>query len=287
MKVKQIDRVELKRRGFISSFSGSSGIIYSDGFVYIIADKSNVLSVFDVNDQTLKKEISLKADGSLEANVEKKYKPDFEAFSRHGNRYFIFGSGSAKNRFDLVILDERFDFVERLSIENLYLAMMESTGIDRDNFNIEGVILEKDFALFFNRGNGPDRKNGIVKVRNWLTDEPEVAGYSSIVLPDINGRHAAFSDAILHDGCICFLANGEDTQSVYDDGAVAGSAFGMMDLSTFELLEFHIIDHSMKLEGLAVYKDLKEEHKMVFIVCDDNDFEDQTIISQLTVFWRD
>jgi len=60
MKVKQIDRVELKRRGFISSFSGSSGIIYSDGFVYIIADKSNVLSVFDVNDQTLKKEIALK-----------------------------------------------------------------------------------------------------------------------------------------------------------------------------------------------------------------------------------
>ena len=130
MKVKQIDRVELKRRGFISSFSGSSGIIYSDGFVYIIADKSNVLSVFDVNDQTLKKEISLKADGSLEANVEKKYKPDFEAFSRQDNRYFIFGSGSAKNRFDLVILDERFDFVERLSIENLYLAMMESTGIE-------------------------------------------------------------------------------------------------------------------------------------------------------------
>lgn len=284
-KLKNIEKTELNRQFAIPAFSGGSGIFYIDDMIYIISDKSNVLSAFDADKGQIIRKISLQMDGSLEENIMKKYKPDFEAFVPWDGRYYIFGSGSAKHRFDLVIIDEHFRFVERSSIKNLYQAMMEMSGIGSEDFNIEGVILTDESALFFNRGNGPNRKNGIISVKNWLTGEPEVTAFKNIVLPAIDGQEASFSDAILHNGHICFLANAEDTRSVYDDGKVAGSAIGLMHLDTLEVLDYHIIERDVKYEGITMYKQLKEPDRTVFLLCDDNDFEHETLISQLTVFW--
>lgn len=283
--LKNIEKTELNRQFAIPAFSGGSGIFYIDDMIYIISDKSNVLSVFDADTGQIIRKISLQMDGSLEENIMKKYKPDFEAFVPWGGRYYIFGSGSAKHRFDLVILDEHFLIVERSSIKHLYQAMMEMSGIGSEDFNIEGVILTDESALFFNRGNGPNRKNGIISVKNWLTGAPEVTAFKNITLPAIDSQEAAFSDAILHNGYICFLANAEDTRSVYDDGKVAGSAIGLMQLDTLEVLDYHIIERDVKYEGITMYKQLKEPDRTVFLLCDDNDFEHETLISQLTVFW--
>lgn len=284
-KLKNIEKTELNRQFAIPAFSGGSGIFYIDDMIYIISDKSNVLSVFDADTGQIIRKISLQMDGSLEENIMKKYKPDFEAFVPWGGRYYIFGSGSAKHRFDLVILDEHFLIVERSSIKHLYQAMMEMSGIGSEDFNIEGVILTDESALFFNRGNGPNRKNGIISVKNWLTGAPEVTAFKNITLPAIDSQEASFSDAILHNGHICFLANAEDTRSVYDDGKVAGSAIGLMQLDTLEVLDYHIIERDVKYEGITMYKQLKEPDRTVFLLCDDNDFEHETLISQLTVFW--
>lgn len=283
--LKNIEKTELNRQFAIPAFSGGSGIFYIDDMIYIISDKSNVLSVFDADTGQIIRKISLQMDGSLEENIMKKYKPDFEAFVPWGGRYYIFGSGSAKHRFDLVILDEHFLIVERSSIKHLYQAMMEMSGIGSEDFNIEGVILTDESALFFNRGNGPNRKNGIISVKNWLTGAPEVTAFKNITLPAIDSQEASFSDAILHNGHICFLANAEDTRSVYDDGKVAGSAIGLMQLDTLEVLDYHIIERDVKYEGITMYKQLKEPDRTVFLLCDDNDFEHETLISQLTVFW--
>lgn len=283
--LKNIEKTELNRQFAIPAFSGGSGIFYIDDMIYIISDKSNVLSAFDADKGQIIRKISLQMDGSLEENIMKKYKPDFEAFVPWGGRYYIFGSGSAKHRFDLVILDEHFLIVERSSIKHLYQAMMEMSGIGSEDFNIEGVILTDESALFFNRGNGPNRKNGIISVKNWLTGAPEVTAFKNITLPAIDSQEASFSDAILHNGHICFLANAEDTRSVYDDGKVAGSAIGLMQLDTLEVLDYHIIERDVKYEGITMYKQLKEPDRTVFLLCDDNDFEHETLISQLTVFW--
>src|SRR5699024_1588850 len=133
----------------------------------------------------------------------------------------------------------------------IFRKMMEVSGIGEEDFNVEGVILKKSKAYFFNRGNGPNRKNGIIVVEDWPKTSFTVTDYHPLPLPEKDGFPFGFSDAVLIEDKICFLATVEKAASVYDDGEIAGSSFGILEVDTFALTDFHLLTEDYKLEGIS------------------------------------
>lgn len=259
---------DLKPFMTLDGITGASGLVYKEGKLYIISDDSDVLYVYDIENYTTAK-IFLKVHGEVSENIEKALKPDFESIAEYRENRYIFGSGSAKGRFDRVKLDKNFRFVNRISIEPLYRNMMKHSGIEPEDFNIEGVIIRKKEILFFNRGNGPGRKNGIFSVKQQNNSLFEVDSFHLLPLLEIKGFPFTFSDAVLYEGLIYFLAAAEKTESVYVDGEVLGSALGILDSTDFELKDFKILTNQYKLEGLTPFPG---ENKVIrFLACEDAD----------------
>lgn len=252
----------------ISGISGASGIYYEKDNLYLISDDSYVLYRYTISTQLLQA-INLNPDKALEAQITKKLKPDFEAFTKQGNSFFIFGSGSAQNRFNMRKVNADFSRIENFSLQNLYNEMMQFSSVAQEDFNIEGIILSGETAYFFNRGNGPNKKNGIISVENWQGTEPHKISFIPIDLPKINGGISDFTDAILDNDTIYFTASSEDTISTYDDGAVLGSGIGKISFPNFELQDFKIISNKFKIEGLTIFE--KSETGISFLLCEDSD----------------
>lgn len=248
--------------------TGASALIYKEGKLYIISDDSNLLYRYDLKENTTAK-ISLKTSGDSAENIEKALKPDFESIAEAEDAYYIFGSGSAKGRFDRVELDKDFRFVNRISMEPLYREMMKHSEIAPEDFNIEGVIIRKEEILFFNRGNGPGKKNGIIRVHHQNHSEFEFKSFHLLPLPEINGFPFGFSDAIEFRGNICFLATAEKILSVYEDGETLGSALGILHSEDFKPKEFKILTNQYKLEGLTPFPE--NDKSIRFLACEDAD----------------
>lgn len=252
----------------IEGVTGGSGLVYKDNTLCILADDSNTLFTYNLGNNRLGR-VRLKSSEPPGQTLKKSLKPDFEAIAQAGEQYFIFGSGSAENRFNLLELDSDLTPLKRTSLKPLYTKMMETAGIHPEDFNIEGVVIHNSTAYFFNRGNGPGQKNGIVTVENPMKADSKVSGYYPVKLPDIKGFSTTFSDAILYEENFYFLATAENTESVYHDGEIIGSAIGIMDSKTFEMKDFIILTEEYKLEGLTFY--YKEESTLYFLLTDDPD----------------
>ena len=122
--------------------------------------------------------------------------------------------------------------------------------------------------LLFQRGNGATGKNGIFIV----PDNPEQPqGFVAVTLPKISNIETTFTDAILVDNFIYFLASAEDTISTYEDGEVLGSIIGKMNAETFEIIETQIISISHKFEGITLYEN--DDNEIKFLLCEDTDTE--------------
>lgn len=252
----------------ISGISGASGIYYENGNLYLISDNSYVLYCYSLISKSLQT-INLNFGRTLEKNIAKKLKPDFEAFTKHENHFYIFGSGSAENRFSMLKVNADFSNIKSFSLQNLYSKIMQCCNIMPEDFNIEGVILSGKTAYFFNRGNGPNKKNGIISISEWQNLQPHIIDFKQIELPKINGGISDFTDAVLYNNYIYFTASAEDTVSTYDDGKVLGSGIGKISLLNFELLDFKIISNEFKIEGLTIFE--KQQSKISFLLCEDSD----------------
>lgn len=254
----------------IKEVGSGSGLILDGDHCYIVSDSSNVLYQCNLEKRIVKRKISLHMDGKIEENLSKPQKPDFEACCSYDGHHYIIGSGSTENRMEMAILNQDFVLIERKSLAPLYHKMMLATGIGIEDFNIEAaVVYSESKALFFNRGNGPNRKNGIITTAHWYKDHSKVTGYLPMQLPTINGFDSTFSDAVLTDDAIYFLATAEDTRSVYEDGAVAGSAIGRFDAKTLQMTDFVVISNDYKLEGIALQASTRDT--VTFLVCEDGD----------------
>ncbi|MCZ2100254.1 MAG: hypothetical protein LC107_01795 [Chitinophagales bacterium] len=253
----------------IKDIRGASGLMWVNQRLYIVSDNSHVLYEYQhLHNRQLRK-ISLNPHGTLEEHLDKAIKPDFEACCHVDEKVFILGSGSAEGRFEMVVLDHEFNFLHRASLRHLYDDMMACGAIDPSDFNIEGIVVRSNKAWFFNRGNGPNQRNGIFVVENWWTDSFKVLDYRPIILPDIEGYATTFSDAALIDDTILFLATAEKTNSVYDDGEIVGSGFGVLHLKSLEVERFEVLTKRYKLEGLAI--ESYSDENIHLILCDDAD----------------
>lgn len=250
----------------IIGIGSASGLVYLDEKLYIISDSSSYLYEYTISQAKLNK-IALVENP--EENIAKKDKPDLEAIALLGKDLYLFGSGSTESRNRLFKYNLKSGKIITKDNTDIYSKIKREYSIADDELNVEGVILNGESIYIFQRGNGKMGKNGIIYVND--SGQNSTFEFIPFDLPKINNVSTTFTDSILVDGIIYFLATAEDTSSTYLDGEVLGSIFGSIDLKTMKLIDSVQITDQHKFEGLTLFK--KTTTEMEFLLCEDNDTE--------------
>jgi hypothetical protein len=254
----------------IIGIGSASGLVYKDNTLLIIGDNSGFLYEYNIGSTDLKRHPLIENPSE---NILKKEKPDFEAITSFGDDLYIFGSGSTENRNKMVQINQKTkEIIATTNLTDLYVVMQSFGKIKPEDFNIEGAIYNGESWLLVNRGNGKANKNNIFTIQGKnLTNEFNILS-NEFKLPKIKGVRASFTDAVLIDSKIYFLATVEDTVSTYDDGEVLGSFIGCIDSETMKIDFTKKISDNHKFEGLTLYKN--SEDQIEFLLCDDNDTDE-------------
>lgn len=264
----------------IIEIGAASGIVYKDNSLLIIGDNSGFLYDYQIDSSDLKRYPLL--ENPIE-NTPKKDKADFESITTFGDSLYIFGSGSTEKRNKMVEVNSNDKkVIATTDLSYLYEVMQSFGKINAEDFNLEGAIYNGESWFLFNRGNGSSNKNVLFTIggKN-LTNDFTILS-NDYKLPKINGVRSSFTDAILVDDTIYFLATAEDTKSTYDDGEILGSLIGCIDMKTMKIDFIQKISDSHKFEGLTLFKNSNE--KIEFLLCEDKDTEIlETEIYKLTL----
>jgi hypothetical protein len=265
----------------IQGINAASGLFLNGDLLYVIGDNSDFLYEYNVKDKQLNK-FPLLGNFPKSENIPKAEKPDFEAVCAHGSVLYVLGSGSTprRNRMIEYRLDTRLVIVHDLT--QLYTAMKSAHAIANEDLNIEGAICTGSQWYLFNRGNGSGAKNGIFIIRGTDLQTAENADFIAVNLPKENKVFASFTDAVLYENQIYFIAAAEDTTSTYNDGKIFGSYMGSIDLVMLKLKTFKKIANHQKFEGLTFLG--KNGSQLEFLICEDSDSEmSSTIIYKVLV----
>ncbi len=261
-----MEKLQLSVLFKIIGIGSASGLVYHENNLYIISDNSTFLYEYSIPTEKLNK-IALVENA--QDNIIKKDKPDFEAIALKGTDLVILGSGSTENRnliFNYAIPTGK---IQKNNIGTIYQKIKHEFAIADDELNIEGLVMNQDHIYFFQRGNGIQGKNAVIFSKD--TPQNQQFEYVPIDLPKIKNVPATFTDAILVEDKIYFLASAEDTESTYLDGEVLGSIIGRMDAKTLEVEFTQQISNTNKFEGLTLYK--QSDNKIEFLLCEDTDSE--------------
>jgi hypothetical protein len=250
----------------IIGIGSASGLVYHENKLYIISDNSTFLYEYKILNKRLDK-IALVENP--QDNIIKKEKPDFESITLKGNNLVLLASGSTDKRNKLFKYNINSKKIKEKSFEEFYRKLKSELEIKEDELNIEGLIITDKKILLFQRGNGSTSRNGIIYADDEL-DNPKFK-FIPFELPNIKNVETTFTDAILVEDKIYFLAAAEDTSSTYDDGEVLGSIVGSIDLKTMKLESTILISNKHKFEGLTVYK--KTATQLELLLCEDTDSE--------------
>lgn len=265
----------------ISGIVAASGISYENNQLMLVSDNGNALYHYFIGNDSLAK---YSFDEQPIMNVmKKKEKYDLETFTIVDNTWYAFGSGSTEKRTTGFMFNKFSKYSSPIDLTNLYADMKSFAELSDDDFNIEGVTIYNDDWIFLNRGNGPKNANYLFVVQGKnLTDEFNFY-FFEFDLPKINNVQSGFSDAIVVNNTLYFIATAEDEVSTYKDGAVKGSMFGAIDLKKMKLLFTEKISDHNKFEGITVVN--QGTKNITFALCEDNDDAENTasIIYKLQV----
>ncbi|WP_269227432.1 DUF6929 family protein [Flavobacterium eburneipallidum] len=249
----------------IIGIGSASGLVYKNDSLFIISDNSSFLYEYQITEKQLSK---INLVENPQENIPKKDKYDFESIALKGNELHLLGSGSTSKREKRMIYNLDSKKTEQKDLSKLYQNLKQTASITNDELNIEGAVFDNEKWLLFQRGNGANSKNGIVKINDNLNKNSTIE-FIPIQLPKIKQLETSFTDAILVDDKIYFLATAENTNSTYHDGEILGSIIGRMNSQTFEIEFTQQISETQKFEGLTFYK--KTETEIEFLICEDND----------------
>ena len=249
----------------ISGLSAASGIIYLENNIYLICDNSGFLYKYEIESKKLSKFPILE---NAQENIAKKDKPDFESITLHDNKFYIFGSGSTKKREIRVTFNLETKETKIKDVSQLYDKLKNKVNFTTDDLNIEGSFFYNKNLYLVNRGNGDSSKNGFFIYNK----EFDNVVFKPFELPKLNNVTTSFTDAIVIDNKIYFLACAENTTNTYDDGEIYGSIIGKIDIETFEIQQTLQISTNQKFEGLSLYS--SQENEITFLLCEDNDNEE-------------
>ena len=248
----------------ISGIGAASGIVFLKNQLYIIGDNSGFLYQYDLSSKILKQHSIIENPIS---NITKKDKPDFESITLKNNKLYIFGSGSTKKREFRIKFDLETQETKSKDLSKLYKKLKEVADFTDDDLNIEGSFFYDDILYLLNRGNTELSKNGIFK----YDKSSDSIAYQPIKLPIINNIETSFTDAIVHENKIYFLATAENSSSTYLDGEIYGSIIGIINIENMEIENFLRISNNQKFEGMTFYN--QQENEVNFLICEDNDTE--------------
>ena len=249
----------------IKGISAASGLVYSQNVLFVISDSSSFLYQYDISKKLLLKFPLVK---EARENIEKAEKPDLESITQHGNQLIMLGSGSTQKRNTMFSLDLSSDALQSQDLSALYQKLKIVGSFTDDQLNIEGAIYAHQTMLLFQRGNSKNSRNGIFIIPN---NQEDGIRFVPISLPTLDDIETTFTDAILVNDKIYFLACAENTESTYEDGEVLGTILGVMHAPTFEIIEVHLLSEDKKFEGITLYKETETE--LEFLLCEDNDTE--------------
>lgn len=248
----------------IQGIGAASGLIYNDDALYIISDNSNYLYTYSINREQL--DTILMMNRSVNVQVPKKRKADFEATTLIDGTVHIFGSGSSPRRNLSVRYDSATRNIEQLNMRKVYASIRKQYAIDKADFNIEGALMTKGELWLFNRGNGPQSLNGII-VLDGNSMVPKA--FHPVSLPELNDVQLGFTDAILVEDKVYFIAAAEGSNSVYDDGEIQGTILGRLDPTTMQVEYRKLISSTHKFEGITLFQ--KTASRLEFLLCEDPD----------------
>jgi hypothetical protein len=270
-----MEKFTLELQFQIAGIGSASGLIYKDNSLFIISDNSSFLYDYRIQEKELHR---IKLFDKIQENIPKIDKYDFECITQKGNEFYLFGSGSTPNRNKRISYNLISKKIKEKDLSAIYGKLKQTASISYDDLNIEGSLFHNEKWYLFQRGNGAQSKNGIFI----LDKEGNDIRFFPIPLPKIQNMEATFTDAILVEDKIYFLAAVENTVSTYDDGEVLGSFIGALSVDTFELTFTQKISETHKFEGLTLYVNSKEN--IEFLLCEDKDTETlETDIYKLTL----
>ncbi|TDD78886.1 DUF6929 family protein [Flavobacterium caseinilyticum] len=259
----------------IVGIGSASGLIQKDDSMFIISDNSSFLYEYNIKERELHK---IKLFENSQENIPKKDKFDFESITQKGTKLYIFGSGSTPNRNKRISYDLTSKAIVEKDLSAMYEKLKQTAAVSDDDLNLEGALFHNENWYLFQRGNGAQSKNGIFTIDK----QENNIHFFSITLPKIKNIEATFTDAILVEDKIYFLAAAEDTASTYYDGEVLGSFIGALSIDTFELTFTQQISETHKFEGLTLHTNSKQI--IEFLLCEDKDTEVlETDIYKLTL----
>lgn len=251
----------------IIGIGAASGLVYKDNSLFIISDNSSFLYQYHITEEKLSK---IKLFENSQQNIPKKEKPDFESITLKENNLHLLGSGSTPKREKSITYNLETKETCEKDLSRLYQNIKQTASIADEELNIEGALFCNKKWYLFQRGNSGVSKNGIVILGNNF-EENNAVKFVPIQLPKIKEIETSFTDAVIVDDKIYFLATAENTTSTYHDGEVFGSIIGRMNSKTFEIDCTLQISNNQKFEGLTLYK--KTEKEIQFLICEDNDSE--------------
>ena len=264
-----MDKLKLELLFQIIGIGSASGLVYKDNALWIIGDNSGFLYEYHIDTKDLNRHPLIE---NPTENILKKDKPDFEAISAFGEDLYIFGSGSTEKRNKMIQVNATDKkIIATTDLSDLYAVMQSFGKIKPEDFNLEGAIYDGKSWYLLNRGNGSSNKNALFTIEGEnLTNQFAILS-NDYKLPKIKGVRTSFTDAILVENTIYFLATAENTKSTYEDGEVLGSIIGSIDLKTMKINFTKKISDTHKFEGLTLYSHSKE--KIEFLLCEDKDTE--------------
>jgi hypothetical protein len=263
----------------ISGIGSASGIVYKDNSVFIISDNGSFLYHYQIENKELNR-LNLFENG--QENIPKKEKFDFESISLKGNKLHILGSGSTSKREKRISYHLETKETNKKSISKLYRNLKNAASISDEELNIEGCLFHNKKWYLFQRGNGANSQNGIFLVDTLSKNGNSDPNFIALQLPKIKHIETSFTDAILVEDKIYFLATAEDTNSTYNDGEILGSIIGRIDIQSMKIDFTLKISDTQKFEGLTLFN--LNDGKIEFLLCEDNDTEElQSSIYKLTL----
>lgn len=254
----------------IAGITAISGLGFENNQLQLIADNSNALYNYYIENDSLASYPL--TDGPIEEKQEKKIKLDLESFTKWDNTWYTFASGSTDNRNKAFMFNKFSKHSTPLNLSDLYNEMKHFSNLETSDFNIEAVTPYNGDWLFLNRGNGTKNANYIFVVQGKnLIDEFNIY-YFEFNLPEINNVKTGFSDAIVLNNTLFFIATAEDSSNNFNDGKIEGSLFGAIDLKKMKLLFSEKISDTEKFEGITVLQQSKKD--VIFALAADNDNDD-------------
>ena len=246
--------------------SAASGLVRAGDFLYVVADDELHLAVFPATTNGPGRVIPLFEGELPTSRVERKaLKPDLETLTLlppsqdyPTGAILALGSGSRRNRRKGALLGVHAQSAVQGLPKIIDLsAIFDPLDVVFRKLNIEGAAVIGDEMRLFQRGNGRDSENAIIRFAlpaflDALSGESaiEPLAIQRIDLGKIDGIPLSFTDAAtLPNGSMVFSAVAEDTDDTYNDGPCRGAGIGLLDRDG-RLLRMLRFDAPYKVEGV-------------------------------------